>query len=357
MISEIFLHIGYPKTASTTIQKFFLKHRNEFNGFDIFSIHPDGRKNKSGNSQRMLPYKKGKGFQLVEFDHWKLVELSKFLLKKSESLGTERVLISAERFILADRESIELFREFLSGYSQNIRVIVYLRRQDKSARSFFQESCKPKRKMTNLWGITKDIFPASSSTHALAYFDYCSVLESWEKVFGINNIMPRVFEETELIENNVIVDFMGSLNIPISNNMRKKIDRFKSINISLSRMQQQVLIYSYKNKLPLRVRQKIYSQISLFQCQDKLLPSKEEAESFYKKFKSGNQKLAKKYNLSVDSLFDESFSEYPANSNLELSDGELKKIESFVSAQCDLFGFDLKARKSWLWSIRANLSH
>ncbi|WP_068547312.1 hypothetical protein [Thalassotalea crassostreae] len=329
MIKQIILHIGYPKTATTTIQKFLFEHKEKIENFDIFSFNPDGTVNKSGNCQKTLPYKKSKTFKLKGFNSWKIDALKSYLFEKKQNNNNEKILISAERFILTNKKSIKEFKKFLSTFTDNFKVIVYLRRQDQSACSFFQESCKPNRKMTYLWGVTGEILPNKNDMDAMAYFNYFEMLKAWEESFGVENIIPRIFDKSRFIRSNIIIDFLTNLDISISSDIENKVKEFKNANISLSRMQQQGLIYAYKNRLTIDERRLVYSKLKFLKCSGKLLPSKSQAIKFYNYFHESNEKLLKKYNFGSDSLFDDNFENYLSKSNLSLNREEKKELELF----------------------------
>ncbi|MEZ9553069.1 hypothetical protein AB4256_17680 [Vibrio breoganii] len=302
MIKEIILHIGYPKTGSTSIQNFLLSVNGLLENFEIFSIHPTGKPNPSGNSQRMLPYEEDL-FKIKSFEHWRLSALDKFLKEKLKNNPENRILISAERFVLAQKDDIVKFKNYLSQFTESIKVVCYVRRQDESAVSFFQESLKPGRVMTRLWG-TRDFFPKVENSEALDYFNYNNTLSYWENVFGLKNVTLRIFSKDSLIKQDINYDFLEACNINFNLSVEDSIRNFSQKNESLSRLQMLYLMdekYKYKKFA--------FSKIENLLCDKKLKPSLDDAKRFYDKYRYSNSMLFQRHGILKE--FSDDFNSYP----------------------------------------------
>lgn len=334
MISEIILHVGYPKTATTTIQKFLVKHIKHIPNVDIFSLNPDGSFNPSGNSQKQLPYTEEQ-FLLKEFKHWKLQALKNYLHKNQQSEDSKKIIISAERFIIASKDSLAQLKRTLLNYSAKVTVIVYLRRQDEAALSFFQESMKPNRVMSRLWG-TDSYFPTKEQ--ALNYFDYSLSLNKFESVFGLENIKPRLFCRSQFVSGNIIIDFLTAANINVSPIIMRAANRFKDVNVTLSRLQLLTL-----KTIQLNYDRDFYKyafkNIGQVACEEKLSVCPQQSSEFINIFESSNRDVFERYKFSNEYKFKPiEISRNQRNDTITNSDNRI--IELFVNQTLSSFEQD-----------------
>lgn len=110
---------------------------------------------------------------------------------------------------LVEESEVVRLRDLLREYTEDIRLVVYLRRQDRVAVSHYSTRLKA--------GGTGDdpIFPLVDDASALPrYYDYDTMLSLYERVFGIETITVRVFESEKITGDRLIADFIDTCDLP-----------------------------------------------------------------------------------------------------------------------------------------------
>ncbi len=136
-----------------------------------------------------------------EKDRWSKDLIHSF----SQELSTlpdppDTLIISSELFHtnLTKKEELVKLYEALKVYSDEIEVVVYLRKQVDTAISLFSTMLKA--------GMKHDtpFYPGMAIPRR---FDYLSLLNLWESVFRKNNVKPRLYDKQYLIDSDLIADF------------------------------------------------------------------------------------------------------------------------------------------------------
>lgn len=195
---RIFIHVGTHKTGSTFIQNFLHINRDLLlrNGYfyltspDDFASHSLPMLLKIGAAQ--ITSEKRERFLKV--------------VKKSLSFeNAKNVVVSSEVFCEDLRpEKVKSIKNFISEHASNyadVKIIIYVRRQDLYIESAFSEGV--------IHGlISKDInhFPSHN-------LDYYYILHVFAEVFGKKNIIVRPFEKIQFQNGNLTSDFLSVLEI------------------------------------------------------------------------------------------------------------------------------------------------
>lgn len=233
---KAFVHVGTEKTGTTTIQHFLGKNRQLLleDGF----LYPHS------------PEEEGT-FKIVKFGHTKLPafsmdsgrieDIQKFLqLTDPEKLSQFRdklkreidrevsetnvktVVFSSEHCSsrLVNKSEIERLYNLLKNFFEDIKIIIYIRRQDKFLLSTYSTAVRCGR---------TEAFSLPCQEVIDKRYDYWKILKKWESVFGKENIIVRVFEPQQMIEGNLLSDFANILGIDIT----KRYKSVKNLNSSL----------------------------------------------------------------------------------------------------------------------------
>ena len=284
----IYFHIGTHKTGSTAIQKFLLENEQLMHkkGF-IYSI---GIKNNINH---------------IDLSHdetlWETIQLD----------SNYNYIFSSEDFyfkFFGQRKEIALIkhlRTYKDKFSQhNIKVIVYLRRQD-----LFSESLNNE--------IIKRHGFSDEYTLNIVPLDYYKYLHELSNFIPLRNIHVRPYESNQFVEGSIYNDFTNILGLKLTDEYH--IDR-RVVNPSLST--EKMELSKYINMLNLSIGFRIkFSQliiksaldsheVSLFRKQGLIAPN--EAKELLERYNVGNENIAREFlGRENGRLFYEEISEDP----------------------------------------------
>jgi hypothetical protein len=320
------IHIGAEKTGTTSIQAFCSANRDLLAKQGVLYPACLG----SANHMALTAY-------ALDDDKIEDVRLSRGISSTGEiacfrdrlvaSLAAEihdagevtTLLLSNEHLQsrLVEEDEVARLRSMIGAFADEIRIVVYLRRQDRVAISHYSTRLKV--------GIEPvgPIFPVPTADGALpSYFDYDAMLRRYEAVFGAENISVQVLEPARLLGGDLLRDFRFRCGIVSSPDYVEPARQ----NLSLS-------------ELGLRFYQRFNAQVPRF-VDDRINPyrqgiddavskvssgpgphaRREDAEAFYRRFEAGNRAInARYFAYEVRPLFDADFTAYAANQDCEVS--------------------------------------
>lgn len=204
---EIYLHIGTPKTGTSALQKFLVENRFELErrGFS-YPKHSLGEYGiSSGNGQEIVNIG-------LEYGAEKARDYLSSLVKKAKS---KKVLISSEAFYACP----ELMYEVVP----NATVIVYFRNQIDLLESSYNQAVKREgQKAPFSRALRRVIFDKDS-------FYTGELVLKWVELFGLKNVIFRVYEEGFFKNENIYDDFLDAIGIESSKEFKKPGDK---VNVS-----------------------------------------------------------------------------------------------------------------------------
>jgi len=195
---SLILHIGTQKTGTTSIQALLSRNQQllKDHGFD----YPDPSKVQIGLDDSshghlglsLTGYWREVGYELERREAWgelrdRYFESAGHLLISTELLSTPQI-VPHLRFI----------KKMLRG--MDVKVIVYLRRQDIFVQSVYKERLKSDE--------TREFQQAFEQGDYPRLLDFYSILGHWQKCVGKGNIIVRPFEKVQLQKGDVLDDFL-----------------------------------------------------------------------------------------------------------------------------------------------------
>ncbi|MBM9606271.1 hypothetical protein [Desulfopila inferna] len=214
MQKTIYLHIGYFKTGSTSIQ--FLLSQNYKRLLKKGVLYPKtGRRGYKGQHHSAIPLlmcvKAGlhcppwfKNSFSLKADPEVLI---KKLVSEIDSFAGDTVVLSSEEFVrlgVAEGQAhLSRLRKYLDKYE--IKIVCYIRRQDDYIESMYNEIVK-------CGGVPVNISENGGKPFLGGFHDYHKCLSIWSEIFGKNNIIMRIFDK-ESLPHGVSVDFADILQI------------------------------------------------------------------------------------------------------------------------------------------------
>lgn len=228
MSNVLLIHIGMPKTGTTALQSFLFNNNNNLQKYGWY--YPFLEDNKTEYWSRWSAEKNGNVYKLhadwimnsikSEWDKG-MQRVLAYLENKNVILSAENIYgIGTEKFITDVKEKYE-----------NIKVVVYLRRQDRVLESLYAQRIKSGIEYTPYYKpySTFDEF-VDSYVVSGGFLEYASKLDVISKIVGKENLIVRIYERQQLVGNDTITDFMSVLGIPL---YRDNWERNQRENLSL----------------------------------------------------------------------------------------------------------------------------
>ena len=202
-MATVYLHIGAPKTATSTLQsmlagnyKQLLKQGTLYpkllrHGDAHHTLVADLIQTYQGHTMADLWYgdrTRGKAWQNLQEE----IE---------QHPGIDKIILSSELFFGQTRRLEDMLADIrgrLSGHE--LKVVVYLRRQDQLYASFFNQDVKGARQ----WAHNAYQF---YQTHQIFQHDYSELLGIWSHGVGRENMLIRPYEPAQWVGGNIIEDF------------------------------------------------------------------------------------------------------------------------------------------------------
>ena len=295
---KVLLHIGTEKTGTTTIQQFLSQNRQNLLADGYLYPSSPGEINHTKLAIFSL---KNTNIQNI---HWQLglttpEQVSNFQSQFKQDLAHELSLNHDKTVILSNEhcssrltriEDIEQLKMLLKEHFNEIEIIIYLRRQDKFLVSSYSTAIRS--------GRTKSFSFPNQKTLKNRY-DYWNILQKWESVFGKNTIIVKVFERNQMIENDLLKDFLKTCKINLDN--KYKLTKSYNESLDIYSLEYIRIINNYFSWVdPSRnidsKRRKIVQLISDYSIKyynnnDSLI-SQKFAEDFMSNFEQSNQQIA-----------------------------------------------------------------
>ncbi len=203
---KLAIHIGFHKTGTSSIQAFSKANRKMLAQKGI--LYPKKALHKMAFSSTPSSEAGHRGFNDVLSSplNDKAKNLMQLLLDEAAAYdGIHTILLSSETFSAPRiKLSTSLF-DALKPFFDEVEIIVYLRRQDSWADSFYREIlCWPRRRWVRSFSQFKESF-------LLEWLDYAERLKRWEDIFGTENM--RVHSYDDRARKNIIEDFFAGLGL------------------------------------------------------------------------------------------------------------------------------------------------
>ncbi len=319
MLKEIIFHIGSNKTGSSSIQlSLATNHEILFkNNYTYYTYNPVTRiAFDDVNNNVFFPIEDKNSNLLYQ-------RLPIFIEKIKKNVKTDKLIISAETAFYMSENQMKFVLQELKKISHSIKLVGYLRRQDKYAISMYCQSLKVKSHINfengtlcldNVFNSKKNI------NHKM--FDYYKKIKFISSLIPKDNIIIRPFERSQLINNDVVDDFYNIIGI------KKGFDRLKiHTNTSLSYVDVIKLKSIYGLDIVAHIKKYYIIKYSK-KNNKKFTTDKKSAIIFYTIFKESNRMLKKEFGGSKEeNFFNENFDFYPEKISHDHTKNE---IQSFI---------------------------
>ena len=194
---KIVLHIGMNKTGTSSLQ--FACSRNQKVLAEAGILYPEFGQEYSAHHGIAFGIHRHTTKKKRQNDRW--AQLGDDWINKLEHEASDYdvVLLSSEAFHHLGDPS-EVARAF-SGH--DVKIVVYLREHFSYIRSWYQQNVQD--------GVETCLFRDFAGIRKAAQ---CTVLDAWVESFGINNVVPKIFDKSQLISGDIVEDFFSSAALP-----------------------------------------------------------------------------------------------------------------------------------------------
>jgi hypothetical protein len=289
MDNTIFIHIGTHKTGTSAIQDFMALNKKLLARKGV--LFPQ-------KSRRHYFESSDESYHITDSHRKHYRALVKQCQKQKKD-----ILLSSETFSVVD--NIAEMKAFLADAP--VKIICYLRRQDAFKQSLYNQMVKEGK-------VCQDILECQGR----AVFDYYQFLGKWASVFGKKNLIVRVFEKQQFVNQDLIEDFLNILGLRLTDEFSKlkKNPNPRLSPESLEYMRFLNSIFQDKSKskqfrqsvIEYSAKQARDSTMSVFFNQSLL--SFEQRQAMYEEYNQSNRLVAQEYlERSDGQLFCEPLSE------------------------------------------------
>ena len=327
------LHIGTPKTGTTSIQKFLENNKNALSKQGILypstlRLFPNSSNHRIFSwigidkvrfKKELIIYKKHNKNFFGEDSNIISLELKKFEeeLKLSKK---NKCIISSEHITSYGLNNVEKFKKITDKFFNKTRIIVYIRNP-----------------IDRIFSGLNTKIRCGKAFEKIKYPPLINkkLIKEWSEIYGEENIVVRLFNKNDLIENDLIADFCAQTKISLNNNFVYPNKENESLNFY------QLKYLNYINsKVPRFVDNKINPNsvnVALFvknnfQSPVRYLPTKEEYHDVENKSFEENEWIRRKYFPDKSYLWSKYEKGFRKNKNelFDFSEEELILLKAIV---------------------------
>ena len=311
-MKTLYIHIGTPKTATTSLQHFCDENEkileeqgycypifpHKFKGVSItrngsfLGWVSSSKKDKRNKLEEEKYFRQGMDMVLENFRKFDNVILS-------EEATWSAAFRRGKPYIW------EQIRQEAEEHGYGVKIIVYLRRQDSLADSWWKQKVKVGRRIysTSSW----EEFVSDPSQ---LEFDYYGAIKKIEAVLGKENIIIRRFGKQYFKNGSIYEDFMEALGVRYDSRFVISEGKRNNSLFGNSHEIKRILNMLNMNKHDRLFFKRIVREISdnHTNLKGETMFSAEEARQFMEKYREGNRKLMQEYFGKDEDLFDMDFS-------------------------------------------------
>ena len=223
---DCYLHIGAEKTGSTTLQNFLKTNRNDLlsNGVAYTKSLGDGTSGNIGlcllsfssdelkdRVSHFLHNLNSEGFSTARMQQTLKKKLKNELLGMTKNNDIRKLIFSSEHVhgFIHEIDGLERLKFFLNGLGvHTIKIVVYLRNPADFVQSLYSTAVR----FGHVWSSP----PSPDSDERLRTIcNHKATIERFQKVFGNDAVIPRIFQRDKLKGGDIVTDFFHIIGEPL----------------------------------------------------------------------------------------------------------------------------------------------
>lgn len=334
---KLYIHAGTIKTGSSSLQKFLEDNYDDIASFGIRNAFGRGthQKIKAALSEHPeelkrfgIPEEERKAFLRSVIDHINAEQdkypNSDFYLTHENLFQTEDIDIGKHKWF--QKIDINKYKWFVEQLDYDVKLIIYLRRQDQLMRSAYNTY------------VTRFQLTETFKDWKKPDLNYAKMLDQLTLVFGKENMTIRVFEKEQLKDNSIISDFLELLDLQITDgfsNIDLRINESLSVEAEDYIRTEFVRYDSYEGFLKAA---ELIAQVDGMRA-NRNMPSisMEDARLILDEYSASNKRVAEEYLHRADAtlFYDEVISEQKQNIDKEdsgIKDTIYKRFRSILAS-------------------------
>lgn len=307
----LWLHIGTPKSGTTALQRYVMgEARAGLAEAGLTYITP---KNFGAANKLAIALNKGRADEIAAFQ----ADLAAQCL----ACTTPQALISSEMFY--GIRPARIFQHFPQWREIEVKVLVYLRRQDLYLESGYLQKVKNGR----FFGSINDYLTRFSGSGA----NYWETLQPWMAQDGLNiELVPRICERPRLVGGDVISDMAALMGLPEP--APEALARQQNVSPGITRLQLLSLASSIEGFHPRRIQRRLNHDFPDQQDAKAVMFTPKERQSLMQSFAAGNEALRQRFFPNAPTLFDmASVAAPPEPDDPPFTQAQLKEIKALLS--------------------------
>lgn len=341
-MKTLYLHVGTTKTATTSIQRFLEENRNilQSHGYCFpNSLHRYPRANKRRNAHFLVA-------KVLDTDGTRNKQKEKEYFE--EGLQQVRDAFQIYDNVILTDESIWYALSYLKKslllelkkeadeHKYQIKVIVYLRRQDELLLSRWNQEVK--QNFTDAAIMTCEEYVATASKKQNKIYQYAQKLDEISAFIGKENVIVRRFAKKSWKDQSIIHDFMHEIGLDVTEEFQELKE---SENLRLDKNTTEIKRVLNKNKdftqteiTYFRGFLKEITKDNIEEEKTEML-AKEELQQFLKQYSEENKRVAEEYIEDGKPLFSSEIKDLP-KWNPQNKKMQEEMIQFFAAVAIDL---------------------
>ncbi len=206
------LHIGTEKTGTTFLQNWLYRNETVLSGQGLALMHsaetPNNRKLVAYVQDEMDDYLEAQS--VIDRDEREAFFAS---FEAAFAAEVERLRVAHRGVVLTSEHchsrlvseaEIRRLKQFLDRFFDEYRVVCYFREQSRLRTSLYSTDLK----IGRAGRITEFDDDASPDSH---YYNYLTFFGKWEKVFGLQSLVPRLYGPDHFTGGDIRIDFLDAI--------------------------------------------------------------------------------------------------------------------------------------------------